>query len=474
MPRRLFKTSLSSLRIPLVILAQLAVLVSLGQGAKKPATGHLRQYYIAAEEGMWDFAPSGRNLMANGPIPLPYINTRYRKIRYIEYTDATFKVKKPQPEWLGILGPIIRAEVGDTVRVHFLNRTSLPLSIHPHGLRYSKENEGAFYAVNTGRSAPPVNGGQQFTYTWFADESSGPGPGQPSSIMWPYHSHVDEPQEVNAGLIGPIIVTARGKARPDGSPRDVDQEFVTLFMVFDQQDGKEAGMMHAMNGYIFGNLQGLVANLGDRVRWHVFAMGSERDIHSAHWHGKVVLTRGEHLDVVPLIPAQTATVDMIADNPGSWMFHCHVADHMEGGMMAVFSVVPPPLACPVTFGAGDFWKDRHRVSFSVANPSAKAIKHVNFSSSMFIKPNYRVANFDIWRTDKPQAAGSTTTYEFPIAMNDPGAIQGWAISVLAVEYEDGTVWHPREREQCVHVYWRDGTATQPKVLPPLQTAEESD
>ncbi|MGH9568737.1 MAG: hypothetical protein ACRD4F_03815, partial [Candidatus Angelobacter sp.] len=42
-------------------------------GKTEPHTsGHLRRYYIAAEEVMWDFAPSGRNLMANGPIPMPF------------------------------------------------------------------------------------------------------------------------------------------------------------------------------------------------------------------------------------------------------------------------------------------------------------------------------------------------------------------------------------------------------------------
>ncbi len=32
--------------------------------------------------------------------------------------------------------------------------------------------------------------------------------------------------------------------------------------------------------------------------------------------------------------------DMQADNPGSWMLHCHVADHMESGMYAKFVVYP--------------------------------------------------------------------------------------------------------------------------------------
>ena len=46
----------------------------------------------------------------------------------------------------GILGPIIRAEVGDTVVVHFRNLTSGYHSIHVHGLRYDKQNEGAVYS----------------------------------------------------------------------------------------------------------------------------------------------------------------------------------------------------------------------------------------------------------------------------------------------------------------------------------------
>lgn len=423
--------------------------------------------------------------MANGPIPLPYIETEYPKMRYIEYTDGTFQQKKPQPEWLGILGPIIRAEVGDTVEVRFFNRATIPLTIHPHGLRYTKPNEGAVYAGATEQSAAPVLPGQQFTYVWTADESSGPGPGQPSSVLWPYHSHIDEPVEVNAGLIGPIIVTARGKARPDGSPRDVDQEFVALFMVFDQSAGQEKGMMHAINGRIFGNLSGLVVDQGSKVRWHVFAMGSERDIHTAHWHGKVATAAGTHTDVVPLLPAQTATVDMIADNPGSWMFHCHVADHMEGGMMALFTILGRHPACPLSFGKGEFWKDPNNASFSVTNASSKPIKAINMSSSVMLSPLNRMGTLETWVTDekpaneKPTgskllAPGQSATYHAPLVMKDPSAILGWVISPVGIQFADGTTWKPYDHMQCVHVYWKDGTTKQPKVLPPLQNSEESD
>jgi manganese oxidase len=442
--------------------------------AAAPVPGKTREYYIAAEEVTWDFAPSGRDLLYNRPIPKPYTNTVYPKMRYIEYTDGTFSVKKPQPEWLGILGPIIRAEVGDTVIVHFKNKTNRLVTIHPHGLKYTKENEGAVYSVGIGRPSPPVKRGEEVTYTWFADEGSGPGKGQPSSIVWPYHSHVEETQEVNDGLIGPIIVTAKGKARPDGSPRDVDQEFVTMFMVFDQDMGKETGMMHAINGYIFANLPGLNMDLGSKVRWQLFGMGNERDVHTAHWHGKTVFTPMEHEDVVTLLPATTQTVDMNADNPGSWMFHCHVADHMEGGMMAFYNILPPRPACPLGYGPGEFWKDPHSVEFSIVNPTAKAIKHVNFNANVFIKPNNLIATYLIWQSQTALAAGATGTYKFPISMHDPSAILGWVIYISSVEYEDGTIWRPRETKQCSHVYWRDGSTEQPKILPPVQVIKEDD
>jgi hypothetical protein len=32
--------------------------------------------------------------------------------------------------------------------------------------------------------------------------------------------------------------------------------------------------------------------------------------------------------------------DMLADNPGAWLLHCHVADHMTNGMFARFTVFP--------------------------------------------------------------------------------------------------------------------------------------
>jgi hypothetical protein len=34
------------------------------------------------------------------------------------------------------------------------------------------------------------------------------------------------------------------------------------------------------------------------------------------------------------------TVDMVSENPGTWMFHCHIDDHVEAGMSALYQVEP--------------------------------------------------------------------------------------------------------------------------------------
>jgi hypothetical protein len=62
-------------------------------------------------------------------------------------------------------------------------------------------------------------------------------------------------------------VTAQGKARDDGSPRDVELELVTMFMTFSEVSHGTSGtnnpmLMNTINGHIFGNLRGLKMHHG--------------------------------------------------------------------------------------------------------------------------------------------------------------------------------------------------------------------
>jgi FtsP/CotA-like multicopper oxidase with cupredoxin domain len=452
-------------QLPHLLLAAIVFFVS------APCMAATRHYYIAAEDLTWDYAPSGRDLIHGGVIPRPWTSqTKWPKTRYIEYTDATFSMRKPQPEWLGILGPMIRAEVGDAIVVDFINRSQTAHSIHPHGLRYDKDNEGSMYLPSGhGAVVPP---GGRFTYRWYADAGSGPGPGELSSKVWWYHAHTDEAKEANAGLLGPIVVTAKGKAKADGSPRDVDREFVALFMQFDQLKGKDSGLFYSINGYIFGNLPGLVMKQGERVRWYLLGMGSEKDLHSPHWHGKTVSDNLRTTDVIELLPGSMVTVDMLADNPGTWLFHCHVADHMEAGMMATYTIYQPSTRpCPIKLAAGNFWNATEQFSLTLENVSGKTIQSFALESEQFLAPQYLHRPFQghLWGWEQPLAPGQQQTLSRKAySPSEQQTILGWVFVPDAVTFSDGSVWKPESDGECFKVFWRDNEHPQPDVLPPLQ------
>lgn len=445
-----------------------------------------RHYYIAAEDVTWDFAPSGRNLMHNGHLPQLWANrTKWPKQRFVEYTDQTFSKPKPQPVWLGLLGPIIRGEVGDTIYVHFLNRARGNHSIHSHGVLYDKDSEGAEY-IFRGRGSS-VQTGAQFTYKWIVTPESGPAEGEPSSRVWLYHGHVDEPEETNAGLIGPIIITARGKAKPDGSPKDVDEEFVTLFMMFDQSPPPPMGTRRsqlqfvlpefefsAMNGFIFGNLQGLVMRQGDRVRWHTMAMGSETDIHTPHWHGNRVVQGGHTSDVRMLMPAMTDTVDLIASNVGSWMFQCHVSDHMDEGMMTYYTVLPKARACPVQFSDGAIAADG-MLSYKLGNDSKSDIKAMR-SHAEVITGWYSLASLESDDANvRALAARASVQKNVHNIYAEAAKAKGYVVIPDRIEFASGETWQPRYRGECSKTFFRSAADSfDMPVLPPDQSHDRDE
>jgi FtsP/CotA-like multicopper oxidase with cupredoxin domain len=372
----------------------LAAILPLSEAGAAEA-GKTRVYFIGADEIAWNYAPAGDRLgnMGGGGDSDVWLKRGlsgeppvFHKAVYREYTDGTFKtLKERPPEWahLGLLGPVIRAEVGDRIEVTLKNNTLVPVSLHPHGVLYTKANEGAAYPDGTSGADladDAISPGQTYTYRWDVPERAGPGPGDPSSVVWLYHSHVNSMRETAAGLVGVIVVTRRGSARPDGSPNDVDREFVTLFNIFDEtvshfsvvntklfapgtaaaalgdKDENKSAMpmmpgmsmfsgttdanrFFAINGYIFGNVPQLRMKVGERVRWYLVALGGESDLHTPHWHGNVVTMAGRRTDVVELLPASMRVADMVPDNPGIWLFHCHVEDHMMAGMSALYEVV---------------------------------------------------------------------------------------------------------------------------------------
>jgi manganese oxidase len=96
--------------------------------------------------------------------------------------------------------------------------------------------------------------------------------------------------------------------------------------------------MHSINGYVYGNAPGMVMRKGERVRWYVMDLGTEVDLHTPHWHGNVVTLNGMRSDMLDLLPGMMAVADMRPDAAATWLFHCHVNDHITAGMQALYHV----------------------------------------------------------------------------------------------------------------------------------------
>uniref|UniRef100_A0A670JYB4 ferroxidase n=1 Tax=Podarcis muralis TaxID=64176 RepID=A0A670JYB4_PODMU len=348
------------------------------------AEGATRVYYLGIREVDWNYAPLGKNTItgqsiANDMIASSFlqpaenrIGSIYRKSVYKQYLDETYTSEIPKPSWLGFLGPIIRAEVGDTIIVHLKNFGRRPFTIHPHGVFYKKDSEGSLYPDESSsqdlKKDDAIPPGRNHTYTWTVPEDHGPTDDDPACLTWIYHSHVDAAKDIATGLIGPLLICREGTLKSVSQRRhDADLDFFLMFSVVDENESwhldqniasfcgdpstvdeedegfRESNKMHAINGKLYANLPGLTMYEGDWVNWYLLGMGQEIDIHTVHFHAETFLYRSGktyRADVADLFPGTFEVVEMLVGNPGTWLLHCHVADHIHAGMETLFTVFP--------------------------------------------------------------------------------------------------------------------------------------
>ena len=81
------------------------------------------------------------------------------------------------------------------------------------------------------------------------------------------------------------------------------------------------------------------ARVGQRVAIHV--MGMDGNFHTFHIHGhRWRDSSGAFVDCPTLGPNETITADFVEDNPGRWLYHCHVFSHQDVGMAGWYLVDP--------------------------------------------------------------------------------------------------------------------------------------
>ena len=284
--------------------------------------GTRREYWIQARDTAWTIIPHKLDEWHDRPVPG---KSTYRAFVYQEYTPGFAAPQGPAQ----IPGPTLYAEVGDVLVVHFRNGLSekygQAVTMHPHGVKYNPEYDGVYLGAFT-RAGGFIEPGEEFTYTWEVT---------PDSVgVWPYHDHgPNHTLNTFRGLFGGIVIRERGEKPPD-------MERVLFFHALQPPVTGLDRAFACINGRAFaGNTPVITARVGQDVAIHV--IGMDNDFHDFHIHGhRWKDPGGTSVDTPAVGPNETITARFIEDNPGRWLYHCHVFSHQDGGMAGWYLVLP--------------------------------------------------------------------------------------------------------------------------------------
>lgn len=323
-------------------------------------SGRVREYWLQADSFALDLVPNRRDAMTG--MTFTADQTTYQAIGYRAYTPGWGRPLPGDegPEGIGpntgVPGPVLRGEVGDVIRVHFRNNDThykWPHTIHPHGVRYTPEHDGAWMADDPKAPGTAVAPGESHTYEWTC---------VPQSVgSWPYHDHAAPQAVPHAGSAPPPAGGSHSEALVPGGPvmeigaelglfgmiavtdaatPRVDREFVLFFHDLSAADAPQLKQdLSLCNGGAFvDNAPTFTARAGERVRWRVSALGNS--FHVFHVHGHRWRSAQGWVDSQVVGPATTLTVEYREDNPGDWIYHCHLPGHMMRGMTGRYRVSP--------------------------------------------------------------------------------------------------------------------------------------
>ncbi|KAM6978393.1 LOW QUALITY PROTEIN: coagulation factor V [Tautogolabrus adspersus] len=350
----------------------------------KFAGPNVKTYFIAAEEVEWDYAGYGQKRQERSHLNIR--ETKFTKVVFRGYMDSSFntpEIRGEMDEHLGILGPVIKAEVGQSIMVVFKNNANRPFSLHPNGVAYTKQTEGLSYEDGSKywyQYDDEVKPNTTFTYMWKVHAAVGPTPDESHCRTWTYYSGVNPERDINSGLIGPLLVCREGTL---DSQLPNMREFMLLFMTFDESQSwyyeknreriqrksrrrsmnpnfRENIKFHAINGIIF-NLKGLRMYTNQLVAWHLINMGSPKDFQSVHFHGQTFLhkkTTSYRQAVYPLLPGGFATLEMFPSKPGLWQLETEVGFNQQKGMQTLFLVLDNDCYRPLGMESGSVKDDQ--------------------------------------------------------------------------------------------------------------------
>ncbi len=231
-------------------------------------------------------------------------------------------------------GPQILLNRGDKVKVRVVNNLPSATDIHWHGVRAPNDQDGV--APITQDPIPP-NGGT-FEYHFLAEDDA----------IAMYHAHMHGETQVTNGLFGTVRIgdnpVPRGQTI-SGITIPADLKLTQDFpMVLN-----DAGVIGlSLNGKGFPATEPIVAKQGDWISVTYFNEGLQ--VHPMHLHqfpqlvyakDGIPLDHPYWTDTLLVAPGERYTVLFKTDEPGTWVWHCHVLNHVEreAGMFGMVTAV---------------------------------------------------------------------------------------------------------------------------------------
>jgi FtsP/CotA-like multicopper oxidase with cupredoxin domain len=226
-------------------------------------------------------------------------------------------------------GPTIEAVQGDRVRLLVTNKLPERTSVHWHGMRLPNGMDGV-----AGLNQPHIEPGETYAYEFTLLDAG----------TFLYHPHSDEMVQIALGMMGFFVVHPRAPENPR-----VDRDFLIMLHEWAVAPGTarpNPAVMTDFNIFTFNSrvwpgTSPLVARTGQRVR--VRFGNLSMDNHPIHLHGhrfEVTATNGGRVPPGARMPETTVDVpvgstrdiELVADAPGDWAFHCHKSHHTMNAM----------------------------------------------------------------------------------------------------------------------------------------------
>jgi manganese oxidase len=225
-------------------------------------------------------------------------------------------------------GPVIEAVEGDRVRIYVTNKLPERTSVHWHGILLPNGMDGV-----DGLNQPHIEPGETYAYEFTLKQNG----------VYMYHPHSDEMVQMAMGMAGFFVIHPR-------VPRErVDRHFVVMLHEWYVEPGTATPNPNVMldfnlftfNARVWPGTDPWVVKKGERVR--VTFGNLSMDSHPIHVHGytfEEVATDGgpspkasRRPETTVNVPVgSTRTVELVANEPGDWAFHCHKSHHTMNAM----------------------------------------------------------------------------------------------------------------------------------------------